>query len=170
MTVAKNMVVTVRYQVWDAQGELIQEVNEPMIYMHGGYGDVFDAIENALEGKSVNEEVWIQVEPEDAFGEYDPYLIQVEDRDRFPEEVEVGMQFEGIPTEEDEVDPEEATPIWTVTGVSEDKVVLDGNHPLAGIALRYHLVVSSVRPATDEEIERGSVMPDAVSISDQALH
>jgi len=170
MDVAKNRVVTVRYQVWDAQGELIQEVNEPMVYLHGGYGDVFDAIENALEGKRMNEEVWLQVEPEQAFGEYDPDLIQVEDRDRFPDEVEVGMQFEGIPSEEDEVDPDEPQPIWTVTGVSEDKVVLDGNHPLAGIALRYHLVISDVRHATDEEIERGSVAPDAVSVSQQSLH
>lgn len=170
MTVAKDMVVTVRYQVWDAQGELIQEVNEPMVYLHGGYGDVFDAIERALEGKSVNEEIWLQVEPEDAFGEYDPELIQVEDRSRFPDEVEVGMQFEGVPTEEDEFDEDEPQPIWTVTGVSEDKVVLDGNHPLAGIALRYHLVVSDVRPATDDEIERGSVAPDAVSLSPQSLH
>lgn len=170
MTVAKNMVVTVRYQVWDAQGELIQEVNEPMVYLHGGYGDVFDAIENALDGKNINEEVWLQVEPEDAFGPYDPDLIQVEDRDRFPPEVEVGMQFEGVPSEEDEVDPDEALPIWTVTGVSDDKVVLDGNHPLAGIALRYHLIISDVRAATDEEIERGSVTPDPVSIAQQSLH
>lgn len=170
MTVAKDMVVTVRYQVWDAQGELIQEVDEPMVYLHGGYGDVFEAIENALDGKQVNEEVWLQVEPEDAFGAYDPELIQIEDREQFPESLEVGMQFEGIPTDEDEIDPDESLPIWTVTGISDDKVVLDGNHPLAGIALRYHLIISGVRPATEDELERGSVAPDALSVSPQSLH
>jgi FKBP-type peptidyl-prolyl cis-trans isomerase SlyD len=171
MQIGKDTVVTVQYQVWDAQGELIQDAKEPMVYLHGGYGDVFEAIETALDGRHASEEVWLQVEPEDAFGVYDPELIQVEDRNLFPEEVEVGMQFEGVPTEdEDEMDPEEESPIWTVTGVSDDKVVLDGNHPLAGIALRYHLIVSDVRAATDEEIERGSVIPDPVAVSPGSLH
>lgn len=171
MLIGKDTVVTVHYQVWDAQGELIQDATEPMVYLHGGYGDVFEAIESALEGKRSSEEVWLQVEPEDAFGEYDPELIQIEDRSLFPDELEVGMQFEGVPTSDDEMTEEEDDlPIWTVTGVSDDKVVLDGNHPLAGIALRYHLIINEVRAATPEEIERGSATPDAVSVCSSSLH
>ena len=92
----------------------------------------------------------IQLEPQDAFGEYDPELVKVEARSRFPEPLEVGMQFEGTPEDgEDDVD----SLIYTVTDVAEDKVVLDGNHPLAGMALRFALSVQEVRTATDDEIE-----------------
>jgi len=88
------------------------------------------------------------VEPEDAFGEYDATLVKVESRDRLPTPIEVGMQFEGMPDAGDEED----AMIFTVTDISDDKVVLDGNHPLAGIALRFKLNVAGVRAATDEEI------------------
>jgi FKBP-type peptidyl-prolyl cis-trans isomerase SlyD len=57
-----------------------------------------------------------------------------------------------------------------VTGVAEDKVVLDGNHPLAGVALRYHLKICDIRSASEDELERGSVAPDALSVSTKSLH
>jgi FKBP-type peptidyl-prolyl cis-trans isomerase SlyD len=162
MQVVKDTVVTVQFQVADAQGEVIQEGGAPMIYLHGGYGEVFDALENALDGKTVGEEVWLQVEPEDAFGEYDADLTRVEARELFPEVLEVGMQFEGTLVDDDQSFEEDESPIWIVTDITEDKVILDGNHPLAGIALRYHLVVEDIRPATEEEIERGGYHdPDA---------
>jgi FKBP-type peptidyl-prolyl cis-trans isomerase SlyD len=92
----------------------------------------------------------LQLEPQDAFGEYDPDLVKVEARGRFPEPLEVGMQFEGTPEDgEDELD----SLIYTVTDVAEDKVVLDGNHPLAGMALRFALNVQEVREATEDEKE-----------------
>ena len=174
MQVVKDTVVTVQFQVTDAQGEVIQESGEPMVYLHGGYGEVFEALETSLDGKVLGDEVWVQVEPEDAFGEYDADLMRVENRDLFPEVLEVGMQFEGVPTdagEEGDEAFEDDAPIWTVTDVAEDKVILDGNHPLAGVALRYHLVVTDIRPATQEEIARGTLEePDlGVQISSQ-LH
>jgi FKBP-type peptidyl-prolyl cis-trans isomerase SlyD len=105
------------------------------------------------------------LEPQDAFGEYDAELLRIENRDRFPEPLEVGMQFEGIPSadeEEDEnaefVDPDDEdldSLIYTITDLAEDRVVLDANHPLAGIALRFWLQVTNVRPASTEEIENG---------------
>jgi FKBP-type peptidyl-prolyl cis-trans isomerase SlyD len=94
----------------------------------------------------------IQIEPEDAFGDYDPSLLKVEERNRLPEPLEVGMQFEGVAEGGDE----EPT-IFTVTEVADDKVVLDGNHPLAGMALRFELSVIDVRAATEEEITHGHV-------------
>jgi FKBP-type peptidyl-prolyl cis-trans isomerase SlyD len=95
----------------------------------------------------------IQIEPEDAFGDYDAALVKVEPRNRLPEPLEVGMQFEGMP---DGDDAEEAM-IFTVTDIADDKVVLDGNHPLAGMALRFSLSVADVREASDEEIAHGHV-------------
>ena len=121
-----------------------------MVYLHGGYDGTFPKIEEALDGQEPGFATQIQLEPTDAFGEYDPELVKIETRGRFPEPLEVGMQFEGTPEEgDDDLD----ALIYTVTDVAEDKVVLDGNHPLAGMALRFDLTVADVREATPEEIE-----------------
>ncbi len=156
MKIAKNTVVTVHYKLSDAQGNLIEDGREPMVYLHGGYENTLPKIEEALEGQEVGYAVNIQVEPDDAFGEYDPALIKVEPRNRLPNPLEVGMQFEGMPDGSDEDDEEESM-IFTVTDISDDKVVLDGNHPLAGIALCFDLSVAGVREATEEEIEHEHV-------------
>lgn len=149
MKIAKNTVVTAHYKLSDAQGNLIEESREPMVYLHGGYENTLPKIEDALEGKAAGYETTIQVEPDDAFGEYDPNLIKIEPRNRLPEPIEIGMQFEGTP---EGGEGEEEVLIFTVTDIAEDKVVLDGNHPLAGMALRFTLNVADVRAATDEEI------------------
>ena len=149
MKIAKNTVVTVHYKLSDAQGNLIEESSEPMVYLHGGYENTLPKIEEALDGKDTGYETTIQVEPEDAFGEYDSTLVKVEPRDRLPTPLEVGMQFEGLP---DGGDDEDDAVLFTVTDIADDKVVLDGNHPLAGMALRFSLTVSEVRAASNEEI------------------
>lgn len=149
MKIAKNTVVSVHYKLSDAQGSLIEESREPMVYLHGGYENTLPKIEEALEGKDVGFETTIQVEPEDAFGEYDPNLIKIEPRSRLPDPVEVGMQFEGTPESGEEG---EESLIFTVTDIADDKVVLDGNHPLAGMALRFTLNVVEVRDATADEV------------------
>lgn len=154
MKIAKDTVVTVHYKLSDAQGNLIEESREPMVYLHGGYENTLPKIEEALEGKAAGFETTIQVEPEDAFGEYDPNLIKIEPRNRLPEPIEVGMQFEGTP---DSPDSGEESLIFTVTDIADDKVVLDGNHPLAGMALRFTLNVAEVRSANEEEVAHGHV-------------
>ncbi|MDB5839349.1 MAG: FKBP-type peptidyl-prolyl cis-trans isomerase SlyD [Herminiimonas sp.] len=149
MKIGKNTVVTVNYKLSDAQGNMIEESREPMVYLHGGYENTLPKIEEALEGKEAGFETTIQVEPNDAFGEYDADLVKVEPRNRLPTPLEVGMQFEGMP---DAADEQEEAMIFTVTEIADDKVVLDGNHPLAGMALRFTLNVADVRTATEEEI------------------
>jgi FKBP-type peptidyl-prolyl cis-trans isomerase SlyD len=150
MKIVKNTVVSLAYKLSDAQGNLIEESDEPMVYLHGGYDGTFPKIEEALDGQESGFVTQVQLEPTDAFGEYDPELVKIETRGRFPEPLEVGMQFEGTPEEgDDDLD----ALIYTVTDVAEDKVVLDGNHPLAGMALRFDLTVTEVRGATPEEIE-----------------
>lgn len=149
MKIAKNTVVTVNYKLSDAQGNLIEESREPMVYLHGGYENTLPKIEEALEGKDVGFETTIQVEPDDAFGEYDANLVKIEARSRLPDPLEIGMQFEGTPESDDK--GEEAL-IFTVTDIADDKVVLDGNHPLAGVALRFTLNVVEIRDASDEEV------------------
>ena len=153
MQVAKDTVVTLDYNVTDPDGELVDAGKEPLIYLHGGHDDIFPMIEEALQGKKVGETVVVKMQPDDAFGEYDAYLIQVEPRKTFPKELEVGMQFEGLPESGEEDD----AIIYRVTEIADDKVVLDGNHPLAGMALVFTCTVTGVRPASAEELEHGHV-------------
>ncbi len=153
MQVVKNTVVTLDYNVTDPDGELVDAGKEPLVYLHGGHDDIFPMIEEALQGKKVGETVVVKMQPDDAFGEYDADLIQIEPRKSFPKELQVGMQFEGLPEggDEDEV------MIYRVTEIADDRVVLDGNHPLAGMALVFTCTVTAVRPASTEEIEHGHI-------------
>lgn len=155
MKIEKNTVVSLRYKLTDAQNNIIEEPDSPMVYLHGGYEGTFPKIETLLDGQDVGYEASIQLEPSEAFGEYDPELLKIEPRARFPEPLEVGMQFEGVPDEEgeDSGDEDEEPLIYTVTDVADSQVVLDGNHPLAGMALRFWVQVEDIRTATDEEIE-----------------
>jgi len=152
MKIAKNSVVTLKYRLTDAQNEFIEETEEPVEYLHGGYDGIFPRVEEALEGQETGFKTTMQLEPRDAFGDYDADQVRVEQRSKFPEPLEVGMRFEGVPEDEDE-DPE----ILTVTDLTPETVVLDANHPLAGIALRFSLEVLDVRVASEEELEHGHV-------------
>lgn len=151
MNVARNTVVSLTYELFDAQGKLIERSDEPVTYLHGGYMGIFPRVEEALEGKQPGDRCTVRMEPEDAFGEYDAELVRVEERELFPAELKVGMRFEGR-----REGSQEAT-LFTVTDVAEDKVVVDGNHPLAGMALRFECHVTGVREATDEEVAHGHV-------------
>ncbi|MEI7565291.1 MAG: peptidylprolyl isomerase [Burkholderiaceae bacterium] len=167
MKISKNTIVSLRYKLTDAQNNVIEEPEAPMVYLHGGYDGTFPKIETALDGQDVGYETTLQLDPGDAFGEYDPELLKIEPRTRFPDPLEVGMQFEGVPDADDfsndaeqvrdviddgdEDDP--SAMIYTVTDVAENQVVLDGNHPLAGMALRFWLQVEEVRIATEDEIQ-----------------
>ena len=167
MKIAKNTIVSLRYKLTDAQNNVIEEPDSPMVYLHGGYDGTFPKIETMLDGQDVGYEATIQLEPNEAFGDYDPELLKIEPRVRFPEPLEVGMQFEGVPEAEAEEgaevttlalevdDGDEDTLIYTVTDVADNQVVLDGNHPLAGMALRFWVQVADIREATRNEIENG---------------
>jgi FKBP-type peptidyl-prolyl cis-trans isomerase SlyD len=148
MQVAKDTVVALDVRLSDVHGNLIQS-GESVQYLHGGYDGIFPVVEQALEGKQEGERIDVRLEPEDAFGDYDAELVRLAERAQFPSQLEVGMQFE-----QEEGDASGSL-IFTVTDIAEDKVVLDGNHPLAGMALRFACTVVGVRAATAEEIARG---------------
>lgn len=153
MQVARNTVVTLDYHVTDPDGEVVDEGREPLVYLHGGYDDIFPRIEEELQGKKVGESVQVKLQPDEAFGDYDAELVQIEAREDFPKELQVGMQFEGAP----EGGEEDDFIIYRVTEIADGKVVLDGNHPLAGMALVFTCTVTAVRPASAEEIAHGHV-------------
>jgi FKBP-type peptidyl-prolyl cis-trans isomerase SlyD len=150
-TVGRDTVVSVDLELADFWGNSLQRTETPVQYLHGGYGDLLPALERALDGKRVGERVTVRLEPEDAFGEYDETLLRVEPRSVFPAVLEVGMQFEGIPGAAAE------DTIYTVTDIAGESVVLDGNHPLAGIGLEIRCAVRAVRAASAAEIARGGL-------------
>jgi len=151
MEIAKNSVVTLNYTVRDPDGNMVDDGHQPLIYLHGGYDGIFSQIEAALHGKSKGEQLTLKLQPEDAFGDYDENMVLVEDRSLFPENIEVGMSFERVTEDgEDEI-------LYRITDIAEGKVIVDGNHPLAGVALIFDLTIADVRPASAEEISHGHV-------------
>jgi FKBP-type peptidyl-prolyl cis-trans isomerase SlyD len=139
-------VVSLRVEMRDAQDAVLSGPSE-ITYLHGGYGQLPAALERALEGRGAGESVRLQLEPEQAFGEYDAELLRVEPLERYGEGLAVGMEVE------------EGERIYTVTDIEGGKAVLDANHPLAGMALRFSCVILTVRTATEEELRRGVSLP-----------
>lgn len=152
MQIGPNTVVTLAYSVVDSDGKLIDAGEQPLVYLHGGHGGIFEKIEEELLGQVAGFQKDVRLQPEEAFGEYDAELVLIEPRDMFPEDIEVGMQFERAASEADADDM-----LFTITDIAEGKVVVDGNHPLAGMALVFSCTVSEVRAATAEEIEHSHV-------------
>ncbi|KAA3655280.1 MAG: peptidylprolyl isomerase [Proteobacteria bacterium] len=151
MQIAKNTVVTLKYTVHDPDGNVVDDGQHPLVYLHGGYDGIFSPIEEALHGKSTGENLKMKLQPDDAFGEYDENMVMMEDRSLFPDNIEVGMSFERVTEDgEDEV-------LYRITDIADGKVVVDGNHPLAGVALLFDITIAEVRPATQEEIAHGHV-------------
>jgi len=149
--VIRDTVVSLHYELSNSKGELIEKTDVPIEYLHGGYDGIFTRVEQALQGKRSGESCEVYLQPADAFGEYDAGLVRVEPRSKFPSTLERGMRFEG------EAGESGATLIYTVTDIADGKVVVDGNHPLAGMALRFRCTVAAVRAATAAEIEHGHV-------------
>ena len=162
MLIKDPCVVSLTWKLTDAQNRPIDELEQPVEFFFGG-DDLLEKVEEALAGRVAGEELQLQLEPEHAFGDYRAELVCFENRALFPKELEVGMAFEGLP--EGAVTPDmPADVIYVVSEIYPTHVVLDGNHPLAGMALRIALKVSAVREATDEEIEARTVGNAAVSV------
>ncbi len=162
MKISAPCVVSLVWKLDDAQGNLIDELAQPVEFFYGGE-DLLAKVEEVLADQEAGFEAQLHLEPEHAFGDYDPDLVFFEDRALFPEGLEPGVQFEGVP----EGATTQGLPpdtVYTVTEVYPEHVVLDGNHPLAGIALRLDLKVHDVREASDEEIEAGSVSEPVLSV------
>ena len=145
MQIIKNTVVTLRYKVADANGKLLEESRDPMVYLHGGHNNTLPKIEQALDGKEPGYQITLQLKPEDAFGLRDEALARTIPKSEFPPGVKVGGQLQGRNDSGQEQ-------IFHVKKIKGDKVLLDGNHPLAGMELRFGLKVLEVRAATEEEI------------------
>ena len=151
MQILKDTVVTLNYTMYDQHGSIIDKNHDPIVYLHGGYDNILPAVEAALEGQNIGETISVTMAPDDAFGEIDPSLVHEEDVGLFPPDLEVGMMFETR-------DPETGDAAqFRVTSIDAGLVTVDGNHPLAGMHLRFEAEILAIRPATEEELAHGHV-------------
>ena len=167
MEITKQCVVALTWTLKDTLGEVLDVLDDPVEFLVGG-NDLLPTIEEALQGHAAGATLHLQIEPEQAFGDFNDQLIFLEPRKLFPAELTEGLTLEGsaLPTGCNPDAPKDA--LYTVTDIYPDHVVLDGNHPLAGIAIRILLQVHSVREATEEEVGQGSAGTGFFRI--QAIH
>jgi FKBP-type peptidyl-prolyl cis-trans isomerase SlyD len=148
-----GLVVTFGYVIRTQDDEVLDAStpDEPGTYLHGA-GLIAPGLEAAMTGRAVGDNLTVEVGPEDGFGIHDGSAPISVARDRFPDELElvVGMQC---------TDESESNALWIVE-ISEDEVVLDANHPLAGQSVIYDVTVLAVRPSTDREREVGEPLHD----------
>lgn len=136
--------VSIRYSVFDADGELVDTSSLDAVF---GYGELLPAVEQAIQGLREGDERTLELSPEQAYGYRDPRAIIEVDREDFPPDVASGDRFEAESESGGVV-------LLHVLEVLDDAVVLDTNHPLAGQKVRMELQIASVRPATADEIEQ----------------
>jgi len=152
MNVEKNKVVSIDYTLTDDQGVVLDSSDKhgPLAYLHG-VGQLIPGLESALEGKSAGDTLTVTIPPKDAYGERDESLMFVIPKEHFRgiDDIEVGMQFE--------TEGGSDAHVVTVVDVTDDKITVDGNHPLAGVTLNFDVTVVDVRDATAEELEHGHV-------------
>lgn len=167
MKITPQCVVALTWTLKDTLGEILDELDEPVEFLLGG-NDLLAKIEEHLQGHEAGVTIELHLEPEHAFGDYDENLVFLEARSLFPADLEEGLTFDGaaLPTGVNPDTPRDR--IYTVTEIYPEHVVLDGNHPLAGIAIRLSLKVESVREATEAEIGRGSMGTGFFRLESQA--
>ncbi len=152
MKIADNTVVTIDYELKDEQGNVLDSSDGgSFAYLHGAR-NIVHGLEQALTGKSAGDQVSVAVSPEDGYGARDDAKIQAVSRSMFPDgtDIQVGMQFhaEG---------PQGQVLMVTVASIDGDQITVDGNHPLAGVTLKFDVNVVEIREATKEEVDHGHV-------------
>ena len=155
MEIRKQCVVSLTWTLKDTLGETLDTLDQAVEFLVGGV-DLFLKIEQALEGHCAGSVVHIHLEPEEAFGDFNENLVYLESRNLFPTDIQEGMLLEGssLPAGCHPEAPKDV--IYTVSEIYPEHLVLDGNHPLSGIALRLTLKVENVRKANDLEIKEGT--------------
>lgn len=154
MKIENNKAITLNYTLKDDKDTIIDESNNAsFIYLHGA-NNIIPGLENALTGRVKDDKFNLVIQPEDAYGEYNPKITQVVDRAMFDTEqageLQVGMQFQSQAEDG-------AMMIITISEINGDQITIDGNHPLAGTTLHYDVHVVDVRDATEEELSHGHI-------------
>jgi len=151
--ITTNKFVELTYRIIDqTNGEVIEQVEEPLGYVQGDNTLLFNQVTKELEGKSVGDEVEILLKAEDAFGPKLEELIFTDEINNVP--VEYRFIGAAVTMQNDKG----GTKDFIVSSIEDGKLTIDGNHPLAGKDIIFYVEVLSVRDATaDEIIEGGSI-------------
>lgn len=152
MQVADNTAVSIHYTLTNDDGDVIDSSigGDALVYLHGA-GNIISGLEKALHGRLVGDKLNVRIEAEDGYGEFMEERVQVIPRAMFEgiDTVEVGMQFHA--------DVSSGPGVVTVIEVDGDDITIDGNHPLAGMALTFDVEITGIRPASLEEISHGHI-------------
>lgn len=144
MKITKNILVNIDYRLTDENNNHLNEGEEELIYLHGGYGHIFQDLEDVLEGKEVGDTFKVTLAPSQAFGEYKEELVVKEPLEELPEDIFIGMELEGA---------EDEDLVYSVTHIEDDFALLNANHPLAGLTLTFEGTVTELQELGDEEIK-----------------
>ena len=155
MQVIRHCVVALTWTLQDTLGETLDTLDAPVEFLVGG-DDLLPAIEQALQDKQAGDQLDLYLDPERAFGDYDESRVHLIARDQLAPGIEPGMLIEAASLPAGALEGVAPDALLTVTELYPEHAVLDGNHPLAGIALRLQLQITAVRPATAEELQRKS--------------
>ena len=154
MKIEDKKAITINYILKDDKEAILDQSNDAsFVYLHGA-NNIIPGLEDALTGRTKEDKFSLVINPENAYGEYNPKITQVVDRTMFDAgqagEIEVGMQFQSQ-------GEDGAMMIITIKEIDGDKITIDGNHPLAGITLHYDVHVVDVRDATEDELSHGHI-------------
>ena len=153
--VSRNKLVQFTYSISDGEGNVVEQVDLPVSYVHGASSmGLIESVERALNGCKVDDRIEVDVPPSEGFGEHDPDLTFADDIDNVP------PQFRKLGTQVEMANDAGETKTFVVTKIEDDKLTLDGNHPLAGKTAKFSVKVVSIRDATPEEIKNGADNPN----------
>jgi FKBP-type peptidyl-prolyl cis-trans isomerase SlyD len=151
MKIAESCVVSIHYTLTNSEGETLDSSagGEPLSYLHGA-GGLIPGLEQELAGKESGDQFKATIQPEDAYGDVNPELIQDVPLDALSgiDNLTVGMQLQSQA-------PDGRTQILVVDAIGEDSATLNANHALAGEVLHFDVEVAEVREATEEELAHG---------------
>ncbi len=156
MNITEHCVVALTWTLKDTLGNELDVLDDPVEFLVGGH-DLLAKVEEALQGHTIGDTLELHLEPDDAFGDFDDGLIHLAPRQLLPGDIEEGMALEGASLPKDCCPDADRNAFYTVSEIYPEHVILDGNHPLAGIAIRLSLQVRGVREATADEQARGTL-------------
>jgi FKBP-type peptidyl-prolyl cis-trans isomerase SlyD len=148
-SVSQNKVVSFIYSIVDESGELLEQSDIPISYVHGGKHDLFEKVEAGLDGCVAGDTIEVSLTPEEGFGAHDPELTYTDKLENVPDE------FRSIGAEVEMMNDQGDSRKFTVTRIENGKLTVDGNHPMAGKAITFRIKVTDIREATAEEIANG---------------
>lgn len=157
-SIAKDKLVEFTYRIVDAQGDVKEQVDLPLTYIHGHSSGMYPKVEQALEGKRAGEEVVVDLTPDEGFGERDPSMTFEDDIQNVPPE------FRMIGAEAEFHNDLGEARSFRVTKIENGRITMDGNHPLAGQTISFHLNILAVRDATPEELSGAVPTGQAASL------